>query len=711
MHAAAAPPGPDGIAHAALPRPLARAASILGRALLAEADRWFLWLPVGIAFGILLPFAAPSPPPNAVYALAALIAPSAAVLALLLRPHRPLASLALGTVAAIGLGSAAFGLRLATVAAPVLEREGVYALEGRVVELEPRGEEGVRILLDRVAIADLPASRTPARVRLTVRSGSEILAVGRRIALRARLSPPDGPVVPGDFDFARHAWFERIGAVGWALGRPEISDDGEPGSLFVAIAALRATIARRLAELLPGPEGAVAAALLAGVRAGLDESLWRAFQASGLAHLLSISGLHMTLVAGTVLFLGRWLFALVPPIALRTPARKPAAALALVAAAFYLALSGGSVPTRRAFLMVGAALLAILLDRDPLSLRLLAWAAVLVLLSQPEAVLGPSFQLSFAAVLALIVVWERFGRRAAAGEPGLLARAARYFLVLAGTTLVAGLVTTPLAAFHFHTLPTWSVFANLLAVPLTSFWIMPSGLLALLAMPLGLDEPVVALMGAGIALLLAIARTAAALPGAVLTVPVWPATALLSLWLGFLWLALWRTRLRLLGVFPILFAGVAIALDRPPDLAVTPWLDLLAARSPAGAHLSAFVSDQRRADALLSALGGAAPVDAPSPLRCDRAGCRLATATASILLARRIDALLEACREAGLVIARLGPERCPNGPAALVGPRALARSGGLVSWLEANGTVRFLSVAETRGRWPWVREHGSAADR
>lgn len=702
MHAAAAPFTPDRHARATPAALFARALVVCGRAFLAQADRWFLWMPVGIALGILLPLLCFEPPPGAVYGLAFCIAVSAIVGAWLVRPQRPLLGLALAALASVAIGTTALGVRLAQVAAPVLERDGVYRVAGRVVELEPRGEDGIRLLLDQVTIEGLAAERTPARVRLTVRLGAEALAVGQWIRLRAQLRAPEGPVVPGAFDFARHAWFERIGAVGWTLGRPELLAFEEPHSLALVIAELRTQVARRLTQLLPEPEDALATALLTGIRAGIDESLWRAFQASGLAHLLSISGLHMTLVAGTVLLAGRWLFALIPALALRVPARKPAAVLALLAAAFYLALAGGSVPTQRAFLMLAAALGAILLDRNPLSLRLLAVAASIVLVLQPEAVIGPSFQLSFAAVLALIVVWEQLGKRRTIGELGFFARIARYLAALAGTTLIAGLATTPLVAFHFHNLPTWSTLANLLAVPLTSLWIMPSGLLALLLMPFGLDALPVAVMGAGLSLLLALARAAASLPGAVLTVPIWPASALVALWLGGLWLALWRGGLRLFGLLAIPFAGLVIALNRPPDLAVTPYLDLVAVRAAEGAHLAAFDPDFRRGAALLAALGGAAAPGAPNPLRCDRAGCRLAQAPTAIALARRIDALLEDCRTAAYVVARLGPESCPNGTAALVGPRALSRSGGLALWIEADGTVLTRSVAQARGRWPWA---------
>lgn len=708
MHATARSDRAHPSTGAALLRPLVGAPTAIGRALLAEADRWFLWLPVAVAVGIVGFLSTEGPPPRAVWIAAGLVVPLLAALAVHQARHRPLVGLALAAVAGIAMGVAAIGHRLETVAAPVLDRAGAHTVEGRIVEIAPRTEGGVRLLLDRLVLDRLDPEATPERVRVTLRTGGDGLEVGMRVRLRAVLQPPRGPVVPGGFDFARQAWFERLGAVGWALGRPQPLEPLEGRSELVA-ATLRVAVTQRLVEVLPGTGSAIAAALLTGLRGGIDDAIWRDFQRSGLAHLLAISGLHMTLVAGTVFLLARWGLALVPALALRVPTKKPAALLALLAAAFYLALSGGTVPTQRAFLMVAAALLAILAGRDPLSLRLLACAATVILLVRPEAVLGASFQLSFAAVLALIAVWERIGRGGRTGEPGLVARLARYPLGVAATTLVASLATTPLAAFHFQTVPTYGVLANLLAVPLTTFWIMPAGLLGLSAMPFGLDGPPIRLMGAGIDLLLAIAHTAARLPGAALAVPAWPAAVLPLLWAGGLWLALWRRPWRLLGLLPILLALLLVARHRPPDLVVTPWLAQIATSGPAGASVLAFEEDELTEAALARALGGTGAGDGERDrLRCDRTGCRLDRDGRAIVLARRPEALLEACREPGLVIARVGPERCPSGPAELVGPRALARSGGSVFWIGPDGTIARRTVTGERGAWPWTGPRGPA---
>ena len=297
----------------------------------------------------------------------------------------------------------------------------------------------------------------------------------------------------------------------------------------------------------------MAAALVAGVRAGIDQATWRAMQISGLAHILSVSGLHMVMVAGSVFAACRWLLALFPPLALRFPVKKLAAAVALLAAAFYLLLSGASVPAQRSFLMTAVALLAVIVDRNPFSLRLLAWAAVVVLLLRPESVLGASFQLSFAAVLALMVVFEAWQRpsartRSARARAGW--RAWRYLLGVSATTLVAGAATTPFAAFHFQTIPTYGMLANLVAVPLTTFLVMPAGMIGLLLMPLGLEGPLFHVMAWGCEGVLWIARASLRPAGRLGAGASMAGQALALLAFGGLWLALWQRPWRWLGLVP-----------------------------------------------------------------------------------------------------------------------------------------------------------------
>lgn len=686
-------------------RPLAALAQLLEQ----ERRRWLLWLPVALGCGSALLFALPGQPPAwtgwlvAAFGLICTIS--------VVRGWRGAPGVGDALLLAVAFACAGFALaeaRIGSVAAPILAKAGVYQVEGRVVDLAPlpRGE---RVLLDQVALAGVPAELTPATIRVNLRRAPAELAPGDRIRLRARLQRPMGPALPGAFDFARQAWFDRLGAVGFSLGQAtRLPGQGDGAAL--AVAQLRARVAHRIAQENPGAPGAMAAALTAGVRAGIDQATWRDMQVSGLAHILSVSGLHMVMVAGSVFTVCRWLLALIPPLALRYPVKKPAAALALLATAFYLVLSGASVPAQRSFLMTAVALLAVMVDRNPFSLRLLAWSAVVVLLLRPEAVIGASFQLSFAAVLALMVVFESWRRRTDPdqAERGPIWGAWRYLAGVCATTLVAGTATMPFGAFHFQTIPTYGMLANLLAVPLTTFLVMPAGMLGLLLMPLGLEGPFFQAMTLGCAGVLWIAHVVAELPGASVLVRQWPGSALALLALGGLWLALWQRSWRWWGLGPIAAAVLLAVLARPPDLLVDPGMGMAAVRAEDGSvTLVEWRRDKLIRESWLRHLGVAAAEPAPLPgagprggIACDENGCVVSLGASQVALAHRMAAVVEDCGRVDLVIARLWPASCPGSE--LIGPRLLRASGGLaVTWQGED--LAIATVAARRGDWPWSR--------
>ena len=702
--------GAAGESAAAWPSLAFRLPAGLGTMLEEERRRWLLWLPVALGSGIALLFALPREPPLWAGWLAAGAGLACALLAA--RSWRGAPSVGEALLLAVAFACLGFGLaqvRLNTVAAPILARAGVYAVEGRVVDLAPL-PSGERVLLDRVTLDGVAPEATPAMIRVNLRRAPAGLTPGDGIRVRARLQRPMGPALPGAFDFARQAWFERLGAVGFSMGSAERLP-GDAGGFALALAELRARIAQRITAENPGPAGAMAAALVAGVRAGIDQATWRAMQVSGLAHILSVSGLHMVMVAGSVFAICRWLLALIPPLALRYPVKKPAAALALLAAAFYLLLSGSSVPAQRSFLMTAVALLAVMVDRNPFSLRLLAWSAVVVLLLRPEAVVGASFQLSFAAVLALMVVFEAWQRRTPdqdRAEPGPFWAVWRYLAGVSATTLVAGAATTPFAAFHFQTIPTYGVLANLVAVPLTSFLVMPAGMVGLLLMPLGLEGPFFHAMTRGCEGVLWIARATADLPGASVLVRQWPGSALALLAAGGLWLALWQRPWRWAGLGPLAAAVALVVVARPPDLLIDAAMGMAAVRGGDGqVTVVEWRRDRLVRDSWLRHLGVASAEKAPAPgmgqlhgIACDELGCVADLGGARVSLANRVAAAVEDCPVVALTVARVGPERCPGGK--LIGPRALRASGGLAVTHHGE-QLEVRSVADSRGDWPWSR--------
>ena len=685
-------------------------AAAVARAFAAERDRWALWLPALAGAGIAVYFALPAEPPL-------WLGPAGAVVALGLawtargRPALPLALIAAG---ALAVGFAAAEMRSARVAAPVLAKPiGPIVVEGRVVRAETR-PRGARLLLDELRIARLAASQTPARVRVRVMVGADGIGPGDRVALLARLSPPPGPAAPGAFDFARRAWFQGLGAVGFSYGKPKSVAHGEGGSFGTALARLRAGATQRVRAALAGDTGAMAAALMTGERGAISEATLVAMRNSGLAHLLAISGLHMGLVAGIVFFFVRLAFAAFPVVALRHPIKKWAAGAALAGALFYLAVSGATVPTQRAFVMVAIVLLAVLLDRAAISMRLVAWAAAVVLLLAPESLTGPSFQMSFAAVIALIASYEVASGPLAAWRAagGWERRAAVYLAGIVLSSAVATAATAPFAAYHFNRLALYGLAANLAAVPLTALWIMPWAMVAFLLMPLGLEGLALAPMGWGVDGVIAVARHVAAWPGAVVLVKAMPTAALALIAAGGLWLCLWRGRWRAGGLAGIAL-GLALAIAaRPPDLLVDGSGRLVALRQPDGAlalnngNIAKFdASIWLRRNAQWQAApwpAGTGPAATGQGLRCDPLGCIWHARGRTVALDWRPEALAEDCAGSNLVISREpAPWRLCRDRERVIDRWSVWKDGAHAVWLSGDG-IRIESVRGVAGERPWV---------
>ena len=678
--------------------------------LLAERERWLLWLPVGVGTGTAGYFALPVEPPvwlGATGLLLALVALPWLRWRLRSDAFHAYTPGLLGVVVLL-LGFTAATLRTQLVEAPVLERRAAHGLEATVLLVEDR-TRGQRLLLGEPRIEGLERDATPARIRVSTRSAEPSFEPGDRVRLRAVLMPPSPPVEPRGFDFARQAYFQRLGAVGYVLTGPELLSRAEVRDWSLGLAALRQTIAQQVAGAIPGTAGAIAVALMTGLRGALPDHIWDQWAIAGIAHLLSISGLHLALVAGTLFFAVRIALALAPPLALRLPTKKLAASVALLGAFGYLLISGAPVPTQRAFAMTALALVAIMADRNPFSMRLVACAAILVLLLQPESLLGASFQMSFAAVVALIAVYETGVARRPAAAGGLDWRLLMYVAGIALTTLVASAATTPFSIFHFSRFPTYGIVTNLIAVPLTGVWIMPWGMLGLLLIPVGLDGPCFILMGHGIEVIIAAAAFVADLPGAALAVPRPPLAALVATALGGLWLCLWRTPWRRLGLIGIVLGLCLMPLGQPPDVLIDARGEIAAVRLDDGRlAISPWQRDRWITDNWLQSAGQDRAADWPATgqdgagdLACDDMGCVVTRAGHTVALARRPEAIEEDCRAADLVVSYPRVEWCP-GATPLIGPRALRHAGGLALWLKPAGIER-LTVREARGERPWTR--------
>jgi competence protein ComEC len=522
------------------------------------------WVPACLGTGIGAWFAVPVEPGRAAY-----LALGLTLLALLPAALRgPVALRPLAAALALMLAGALIaGARAHSLAAPVLDFRFYGAIEGRVIELDRSLSDKPRLTLDRVVLEGVPPGETPARVRVSLHGRAEegVPDTGATVILTGHLSAPQGPAEPGGFDFRRAAWFEEIGAVGYTRSPVLLLEPASHGWGEMAVARLRRAIAEGVRAEMPGEPGAFAAAILTGDRSGIGRETTDNLRNSSLAHLLSISGLHMALLTGFVFVSVRTALALVPPLALRLNVKKLAALVALVAAAVYLALSGGATPTQRAFVMAAVMLTAVLIDRRALSLRAVAVAAVIVLLRQPEALTQPGFQMSFGATVALIVAFRAASRPPGSSRrlPGWAAGVAALFF----SSLVAGTATAPYAAAHFNRVADYSILANMLSVPVMGTVVMPAAVVAALLWPVGLHAPALWVMEQGTRWILAVAAWVTGLPGSVNYLPAAPPAFLPVFTLGALFLMLWQGRARWAGLAPMAAAGLFwLAAERPPLL-------------------------------------------------------------------------------------------------------------------------------------------------
>ncbi|MEO6092621.1 MAG: ComEC/Rec2 family competence protein [Novosphingobium sp.] len=598
------------------------------------------------------------------------------------------------------------------IARPVVARFAATVLDRQ----DQPAEERVRLVL----ATREPGTARPIRVRVNLplaldRPG---INIGARLRLRLRLMPPAPPMLPGGYDFARTAWFAGLSATGTVMGEVELIGIGRSRAW---LHEARAALSTHVHEQLGGSAGGIAAAFASGDRGAIAVSDEEAMRDAGLTHLLSVSGLHVSAVIGGAYFVAVRLLALWPWLALRVRLPIVGAGVGAAAGVGYTLLTGAEVPTVRS--CVGALLVlgALALGREALSLRMLAAAAFLVLLLWPEAIVGASFQLSFAAVIAIIALHGAapMKRYLAPRDEGMIARGLRSLAALLATGIVVELALIPIGLFHFHRAGIYGALANVVAIPLTTILTMPLIALALLLDIIGAGAPAWWLCGRSIDALLALAHWIAGQPGAVTHFPALGRGGFALFVAGSLWLALWRGRVRLWGCVPIALGTLALAALRPPDLLISGDGRHVGITGESDGELlvlragkSSFATDTLSE---IAGMGGSLQLIADSPgARCNADFCTLALHRAGrdwhLLISRGRDsvperALAAACERVDIVIAdRWLPRSCH--PTALKADRALlARTGGLALNLAAG---RIATVAQTQGEHGWWRPQRSS---
>ncbi|MEL6504732.1 MAG: ComEC/Rec2 family competence protein [Pseudomonadota bacterium] len=692
-----------------------------------ERGAAFLWAPVLLAAGIALYFALPREPYWAAF-------PFFAFLAAIVVWRAPVGSktaLVSRILCLVAFGASVAQWHVSGTNTVMLSGLTTVTLKGVVEKAERRLDGSARYTINLTGVGAEWTTRDghvkPDRVRLTARKGGPSIQAGETITGLARVGPPSGPAFPGAYDFSFQLWFDGIGGNGFLLGAPKRAvPAAKPGVSFTTtINGVRAAIAETIRTVLPGESGALATALIVGDRSGIPKETAEHLRRSGLAHILAISGLHMALVAATVLLTLRSLGAAIPKFALRYSVKKWASGGALVATAGYLMISGGSVSTQRAFIMIAIMLLAVMMDRRALTMRNVAIAAFLVLLLAPEALLSPGFQMSFAAVAALVATYEQVSRwrsdqRSKPGVAGQKQRFAasmlRNITGLALTTLIAGLATGLFAAYHFYRIAPLGLIANLLAMPIVSILVMPMALISMLAMPFALEAAPLSAMALGVEWVNGVAQgvSKAGLEGGTGVIS---KTVLLLGSMALLIACLSRTWLKVFAVPFLSIAFVVSAQRTVPDILVLENGNQIGVFADDGStkllkpNAEKFSTRIWRQAHRPNTLPPAPAKRGSSDFTCDTYGCSVRVRGLAVVHVLNTARLFEDCRVADvLVIPYAMPKACGGDQRPLVLDRtALARNGARALSVVVSGKNNvtaakptILSIPSIPHQRPWT---------
>lgn len=445
-----------------------------------------------------------------------------------------------------------------------------------ILEKVEKKPQGLRITLSQVTAEKTKFRKPLPKVRITLRGKTalalEIPQAGDLVSIKAVLLPPPGPVAAYAYDFRRKAYFDGLSAIGYGTGSLKILKTSSKQTLSHWVEAQREKITAHLATLIGDKEGAIAAALVTGDRSGIDDTLRDAFANSGIAHILAISGLHLSIIAGLVFLIIRRGLCFIPPFALRLNTKKGAAGAAIFFTFLYLALADFALPAQRAFIMTSIIMLAILVDRTALTLRNVAFAASFILLLLPESLLSVSFQLSFAAVISLVAGYEalRFPLASwASHQKNTLRKGVLYTGGICLSTLLATAATTPLTIYTFNRFTLHAIEANLISIPLLSFVIMPLLLFFFVLCLAGVEGWIAPAIKLSIALMIRIAERVSSWEGSAINIPQISIRTLSFFIFGALLLCLLKTRLRTSGFVLLCFFLWGVCTPQKPEYFVS----------------------------------------------------------------------------------------------------------------------------------------------
>ncbi len=549
-----------------------------------DKERRFLWLPVLYALGISLYFALPKEPSKW---LTLTLIETLILLAILFR-HRINILYTIGIFAIILAGFTTVQIKAIWLdtSQSKLPNETFY-FRGRIDAIDTNFQGRKRLILEN--LTDFDGNRYVGRYRITLRGKNNDASVGDCVEMVGKIMPLSKEVVIGGYQFDRKGYFEGLKGSGYAESRWFQIECPMPSPKKITIYTdnLRQSIVNHIKSILAPDKASIASAIIAGERGGIDETQYEQYRNSGLAHFLSISGLHMSMLAGLMFFLIRFILSLIPAIALRFDTKKVASVFAIILSFIYLLISGNAVSAQRAFIMTFIVLLGVLTNRRAISMYTISLAAFIVLFLSPEALVSASFQMSFAAVLGLVAFYEKVSCKMqnfinVASSVKWFRIILLYIIGIVVSDFIASLMTLPFAVYHFNMISIYTTLGNFLAGPIIGLIIMPTTLLSMLLMPFGADTMFLRATGWGINLLNQITSWVSSLPNAGYQVSSMPHWGLILIVIGGLWLMLWQCKWRYLGLLAILIGAFSITTVDVPDILISPQAKVIAFKNHSG---------------------------------------------------------------------------------------------------------------------------------
>ncbi len=620
-------------------------------------------------------------------------------------------------LAMLGLGRSAWH-SAASVTPQLPGYERSYEVTGWIEAIEQSGS-GLRWRIRVKELSGVDPAQTPPRVR--IKAKTEGFLAGDGVRVLAIIARPPGPVVPNGYDPARRAFYEGLSGYGFAIGTPEgviVKSQSFEERLKRGWVRYRYGLAERIRAAAPPETAGLQTALLTGVRSYIPREQTEALRTAGLAHVLAISGLHMGLLAGGSFWLASLLLSLISPLSRRIDVRKPAAIIGALAATGYLILSGASVATQRAFIMAIIVFLAVVLDRRAFSLRSVSVAALITLILHPESLISVGFQMSFAAVAALVVVYRAWeAKRGYRPRGGLWARFRYGLSTLTVTSFVAGLATGGFAVLHFNRIARYGLLGNVLAMPIFTFVVMPAALGSLIAMPFGLEKIPLVVMGASLSVMLSIAEWVAQLPGALVHIAAAPPWVIAMLGAAFLCLTLGQGARRIFGLALTGLCFIVWSQTSQPDMRISDtgqvafWGEVEGTDAASGKIL--FVgrkrSDRYGREQFMQRAGQAgSDIQSyeDSLALCDALACRFTVKGQQISVVSHPSEVPEECASSALIILtkrEAGPVARRGCAGILLDERVFLTQGAQDVYISASGIELRASKTIARAARPWAK--------